>query len=194
MGPTTIDPTFKGHMFVAITNFGRYPVRIRYQEHFCTAKFLKMNEKTKIRFRRTQDFNKLLEVFATKLDIILKPCQPPSKIVTTEEVLKARHFGPEIFNGIQRIIIEQQQNISKLNKAVTFLKSYQKLIRKMIKIIPWLLAIPIISATLALDLDNRTIAGISLAVSISAFLLNIFDSRILKKFGIYFDLDLEDEE
>ena len=67
---TSIDPLFDGHMHVALFNMGRYDVPLKWKADLCTAMFFTMTHATAIHFKRTQDFSRLIEVFASNFDIM----------------------------------------------------------------------------------------------------------------------------
>lgn len=60
---TTVDPGFKGHLVITMTNYGRVKYPIIYRQPFCTIVFLETKSPARRKFSKTTSLNKLLSVY-----------------------------------------------------------------------------------------------------------------------------------
>lgn len=117
---TSIDPLFEGNMHVALYNMGRYDVPLKWQMDFCTGMFFKMNEATEIPHKRTQDFSRVMEVFAGYIEVIFpgKPEEvPPS--VSLEDLYEKTVWKGDPFTSLYAFLAGHDRKLTELSKAVS---------------------------------------------------------------------------
>lgn len=116
---TSIDPLFDGHMQVALFNLGRHDVPLKWKADLGTAMFFKMTSPTQIHFSRTQDFSRLIEVFAKYFDIMYperREVVPPS--VSLEELKEEVVWRGYPFISLYSFLAGHERQLGKLQHAV----------------------------------------------------------------------------
>lgn len=140
---TSIDPSFEGHMFVALINLGRYDVPLIWKDDLCTAMFFTTTSETKIHFKRSQDFSQLMEVFANKLHLMYpeKPEEVPAN-VSLADLNQEITWRGNPFLSIYSFLAEQDTRFSGFDSRLSSLRSavqgYQFIFYMAF---PWLLSI-----------------------------------------------------
>ena len=116
---TSIDPLFDGHMHVALFNLGRHDVPLKWKADLGTAMFFAMTHPTGIHFGRTQDFSRLIEVFANYFDIMYpeRPEVIPSS-VSLDELEKEIVWRGSPFISVYSFLAGHDRQLGELRQAV----------------------------------------------------------------------------
>lgn len=142
---TSIDPIFEGHMQVALFNMGRYDVPLKYKEDLCTAMFFTTTGPTEIHHKREQDFSRLIEVFASQLNIMIpeRPENVPTS-VSLDELKGETVWRGNPYISMYSFMAGHERQLADLKEAV---KSHFLLLN----LSPWFIAIVIFSSLMTLS-------------------------------------------
>lgn len=183
---TTIDPKFSGHLFVTVFNHGRFHVPLKYKDDLCSVTFFLVNNNTRIHHKRTQDFRELLDVFATKLRILLSEESPPKPAIPDDPVkvfLSKEYFLRDTFLLLKHSIESLDRDRQKAFNEIARLKSMLAFSRVFLKMFPWMIVTTGMALFYAITSPTTdTFVTVSSIASILSFLFNLFDEKLLRLF------------
>jgi deoxycytidine triphosphate deaminase len=117
---TTIDPTFRGHLAIAIANLGVKDLPLKYKSKFATGIFYKLNNETKMEFVRPhQDLKKIIQVFANErgIDYLAEKRKEP-KDATLPVLLEEIQWRGKPFDTIYFLLTKCDERLVTLENTV----------------------------------------------------------------------------
>jgi deoxycytidine triphosphate deaminase len=117
---TTIDPTFRGHLAIAISNLGIKDIPLKYKSKFATGIFLKFDTKTEKKFVRPhQDLKDILQVFANRMgmEYLVEKRKEP-KDATLPVLLEETQWRGKPFDTIYFLLAKCDERLLTLEDTV----------------------------------------------------------------------------
>lgn len=117
---TTIDPTFRGHLAIAITNLGVKDIPLKYRSKFATGIFFKLDTKTEKKFVRShQDLKDIIQVFENKSGVeYLAEKRKEPKDATLPVLLEEIQWRGKPFDTIYLLLTKCDERLVTLEDTV----------------------------------------------------------------------------